>query len=229
MEAEDGESIYTIDRNERNVRRENLRSSMDKKIIVEDLPDIPHADATIASRVKLAWYGEDIGIRHGGCMYETTSRHGKPIVMVAFCAYRDFPQLQRIFSLFKYKTMDTARQAARLFRGEESMRRGATKNVHRHVWTEDETEYFQVDIYGGESFICSLGALELVESQTWSKDGRGYIYGSSTGTYFHIQRSGYKVTDHINGDISDNRDENLRDGSTVNPRNLKVSSRNKSG
>ena len=113
MEAEDGVRIYVIE-NERDVRKSNLRTSAAEKVVVENLPVIPHADAAIASRVELVWYGVDIGVHHGGSVYEML-KNGKPVVVVVFQPCQDLSRLYKTFSLFRYETMEAAWKAARLF------------------------------------------------------------------------------------------------------------------
>ena len=88
----------------------------------------------------------------------------------------------------------------------------------------------------GDTYKIDLDDLERCKQHSWVKDPRGYFvsridHKSVTLHRFLLGTKGSKVmTDHINGDKSDNRKSNLRQCTqNQNGKNLKVKKNNKSG
>ena len=118
----------------------------------------------------------------------------------------------KTFSLSKYGNLETAKDAAMLYRRETSDEKGLTKNKYRFV--EDHMEF---QLHGGK--ICKIDICDFPKLiYTWNaKKGfkRYYVSSQIQGKHITIHRlihPEWEEVDHINRDGLDNRRCNLRDG-----------------
>lgn len=100
-----------------------------------------------------------------------------------------------------------------------NLRNGHTKSCGHCTHFADEGEYERCTLRGGRSFIFDREDLPLVQQYNWSMDRYGYVLGNLHG---HRKSSTVRlhrllmnapdgmIVDHINGDPSDCRRENLR-------------------
>lgn len=138
------------------------------------------------------------------------------------------PYLYKSFPFTGRKSKEAAIKESLEYQRAISLERGFLRNQYRHIWTSDGREYLQVMMQHNHMFICDLNQLELVQSCIWYWHN-GYAYNGKKGRFHRNVLPGFEEVDHINGNRSDDRRCNLRDGTIINPRNHKIRVDNTSG
>jgi len=95
------------------------------------------------------------------------------------------------------------------------LRSGHTKSCGRCNRYELEDSYVRCIVKSGRSFIFDLSDFDLVSEYSWSMAKEGYVLGFKNGKRVRLHRllmeaPRHLVVDHMNGDPSDCRRENLR-------------------